>query len=54
MTTVNTALWNPGKQTHVSQTDKQTRRLLYPWLPTHSSAIQKSIGIEAHITRVVL
>ncbi len=37
---VNAVLWQPGEQTHVSQTNKQTKqtdRLLYPWSPTRAS-----------------
>ncbi len=34
---VNAVLWQPGEQTRVSQTNKQTKRLLYPWPPTRAS-----------------
>ncbi len=34
---VNAVLWQPGEQTRVSQTNKHTNRLLYPWPPTRAS-----------------
>ena len=43
---VNTLLWNPGKQTQNTQTDKQTKGLLYP-LATGTASCNKVTTIPA-------